>query len=71
MCPIDGYEAYNVWVLLALSTSIDILYIDLKLKTDNHKSGNREKENCLNLAAIVAWPDIYWFNLNGKIRKIK
>lgn len=34
MCPIDGYEAYNVWVLLALSTSIDILYIDLKLKTD-------------------------------------
>lgn len=28
MCPIDEYEACNVWVLLALSTSVDILPID-------------------------------------------
>lgn len=31
----------------------------------------RERENCLNLGVIVVWLDIYWFNLNGKIRKIK
>lgn len=43
MCPIDGYEAYNVLVLLALSTSIDILYIDLKLKTDRPQIREQRK----------------------------